>query len=1127
MVNGTLTVVAIPGLITYYWVGGLGAVSAPLSFATSSRWNTRLDGTGVARPSTDSTGILIIDGSNVGGSVPTTGNVYASTGSTRMSQLILRNGANLTISRVTTGNGTLYIKGDSTSLDDLVVDAGCVLTLNAADSVSNTSGNKLLIMPISTAKISGTFTLDGGTCRVEQTNPVSGGAFFFENGSVCNVNTRITYYPFGSSNGVNKGVVFKNGSRLVYKGGTSFFRASSSSIIPIVLQPGSICRFEASVPNSFSDSSLFFSNRTFSNVEIASNVSVNAADFYNIDNLTIESGATFNLKGTGTSPVSGSITNNGTFGAVSGFSSSNLLMKGNALQTISGSGTFTSLGAISVAAGSNVELNTNLSVNGSATSLIQGKLNLKNYAITGTGTLQTKALGTLTSTVSIGAAGTRVFTLPSVSGIYVGMTVTGTGIPAGSYVIATSSTSNTITISDSAQSAVSSITLNGSIPVIQTSNANGVDGSIGAVGSLSLAGATDYIFDGATTQPFSLLSPSNARNVTINASITTNRTLYIDSSLNLASGTITIRPTDTVRLTNGNDIIGAPFSATKYIVTQNDGSNVGVLRVDAANTNKLYPIGSTANYLPVSISTANTSTICTSVFEGVTNNGEITGTPLTSTQLQPLVNAVWKLNRTAGTGNADVEIGWDASLEGSSFTTTLSPLIGLIQNSNNVWGSPTGTGDNVANTVFANVTGLGSFSIGANPNSQPFVFNAIPAKTYGDADFNTSLYSSNTTQPIVYTSSNTGIATVSSAGLIHIVGAGTCDITATQATDGTHPAANISRTLLVNKADLTITADNKIKIQGSINPPLTITYSGFVLGETEAVLLTPVVISTTAVQSSPVGNYPITVSGATAANYNITLVAGELVVYDQLNFAVLPAKTYGDADFNTVVTALNTQPFTYSSSNTAIATVSASGLIHIVGAGTCDINVSQASDGTYPAASVTRTLVINKKLLTTRVIDTSKFEGEDNPNFRFVYSGFVLGENESVLTVAPFGNTIANRSSIPGVYVVTPDGAQAANYSFAYTSGVLRIYPKDSSLVDIHTYYSNGALNINVFSPYVDLTDLLLYNVNGQFIQKKNVLILKGLNATKMDVSNLVSGTYVLVYRGKKTMISKTVLIIK
>jgi uncharacterized protein YjdB len=78
------------------------------------------------------------------------------------------------------------------------------------------------------------------------------------------------------------------------------------------------------------------------------------------------------------------------------------------------------------------------------------------------------------------------------------------------------------------------------------------------------------------------------------------------------------------------------------------------------------------------------------------------------------------------------------------------------------------------------------------------------------------LYSSNTTQPIVYTSSNTGIATVSSAGLIHIVGAGTCDITATQATDGTHPAANISRTLLVNKADLTITADNKIAHSGYI-----------------------------------------------------------------------------------------------------------------------------------------------------------------------------------------------------------------------------------------------------------------------------------------------------------------------
>ena len=1130
-VAGTLTVVGIPttGFITYYWVGGTGSVQAPSSFSTGSKWNTRLDETGVARPTGDTTGILIFDGSNIGGATPATGDVFVYTGSTRMSQLILRNGANVTLSRITTGNGTISIKGDSTVAEDILINSGCSFTMNAADSVSATSGNKLLITPNATGIIYGSFTLNGGTCRVEQTNPVVGGAMIFENGSTCNVNTQVTYYPFGSSNGVNKGVVFRNGSKLVYKGGKSFYRASSSSIIPIVLEKGNICRFEASVPNIYSDSSLFFSNRTFSNVEIAANVSVNADDFYNVDNLTIETGATFNLKGSGTSPVSGSILNNGTFGAVSGFTSSVLLMKGNALQTIGGTGVFNPLGALVVAAGSNVELNANLTLNGTANSIVHGKLNLKNSTITGTGTLQTKAAATVSSAVTTATVGTRVLTLPSITGIYTGMIVTGNGISAGSYVIGSSSSASTITISESVQSTVSSIEVSGSIPVIETSNANGVDGSIGGVGLLSLTSSTDYIFDGATSQPFSLLSPSTARNVTINAAVTTNKSQNIDSTLTLGSGILTIRPTDTIRIKNGNDIGGAPFSASKYIITQNDGFNIGVLRVDFSDGNKFYPVGTSAHYLPARINTTSGSTINASVFEGVTNNGELTGTALNNNQLQSLVNAVWKLNRTSGSGNADVELSWDATLEGALFTAASSPLIGVIQNSNNIWGTPFGTGDNNTNTVVANVSALGSFSIGANDNNSPFVFNPIPTKTYGDTDFNTSLYSSNTTQPVIYTSSNPAVATVSTAGLIHIVGAGTTDITADQASDGVNPVASITRTLLVNKASLTITANDKNKYQGDVNPLLTTVYSGFVNGEDSTVLLTPVSVNTSSTTVSPVGIYPIIVSGATAANYNITFVNGTLTILSQLNITPIPSRIYGSTPraFNTTVTSINTQPIIYSSSNISVATIDSLGKIYIVGAGTTDITVSQASDGTYPAATSSATFVVDKAPLNIKLVDTSRIEGQVNPSFRYIYTNFVYNENESVLNVLPYGNTIASRLSTPGVYVVTPDGAQAANYSLTYTSGLLKVYPKDITQQVFNAYYSNGAINVKVFSPEADLSDILLYSIKGQFMMRKNIFVINGFTSAKMDINNIASGNYVLIYKGKKIKLSKIITIIK
>jgi hypothetical protein len=84
--------------------------------------------------------------------------------------------------------------------------------------------------------------------------------------------------------------------------------------------------------------------------------------------------------------------------------------------------------------------------------------------------------------------------------------------------------------------------------------------------------------------------------------------------------------------------------------------------------------------------------------------------------------------------------------------------------------------------------------------------------------------------------------------------------------------------LVVTRAPLTITADTKGRIFGQANPPLTITYTGFVNGETPSVLTSLPSTSTTATPASPPGLYPITISGATAANYAITHVDGLLAV---------------------------------------------------------------------------------------------------------------------------------------------------------------------------------------------------------------------------------------------------------
>jgi hypothetical protein len=92
-------------------------------------------------------------------------------------------------------------------------------------------------------------------------------------------------------------------------------------------------------------------------------------------------------------------------------------------------------------------------------------------------------------------------------------------------------------------------------------------------------------------------------------------------------------------------------------------------------------------------------------------------------------------------------------------------------------------------------------------------------------------------------------------------------------------ANNITNTAgVITPATLTVTADDKNKISGMSNPPLTASYNGFVSGESASVLSSPVVLNTTATTKCGAGKYPITAGSAAAANYTIQFVNGTLLV---------------------------------------------------------------------------------------------------------------------------------------------------------------------------------------------------------------------------------------------------------
>jgi 6-phosphogluconolactonase (cycloisomerase 2 family) len=125
-----------------------------------------------------------------------------------------------------------------------------------------------------------------------------------------------------------------------------------------------------------------------------------------------------------------------------------------------------------------------------------------------------------------------------------------------------------------------------------------------------------------------------------------------------------------------------------------------------------------------------------------------------------------------------------------------------------------------------------------------------------------------------------GLATIP-ASLVGInAGVYTGGVTASFAGDPNNKPSSGSADLTVNPALLTVTATNATRAYGDPNPAFAFTTTGFVNGETAAVLTGSPSCTTTADPTSPIGSYAITcVQGTLAAqNYTFTFVSGTLTI---------------------------------------------------------------------------------------------------------------------------------------------------------------------------------------------------------------------------------------------------------
>jgi gliding motility-associated-like protein len=191
--------------------------------------------------------------------------------------------------------------------------------------------------------------------------------------------------------------------------------------------------------------------------------------------------------------------------------------------------------------------------------------------------------------------------------------------------------------------------------------------------------------------------------------------------------------------------------------------------------------------------------------------------------------------------------------------------------------------------------------------------------------------------------------------------AGTYAITLTEGSDSNYQIDNTEGILSIEKAILNVSADNKSRIYGKVNPELTVSYSGFVNGDAIENIDTKPAAFTSAVLASDAGKYIITAEGGSDNNYTFEYNNGTLDITkaDQsLSFETIPSGLRTTQQHELVATSTSGLPVRFESSENSIADISGNNMT-VLKEGTVEITAIQEGNHNWnPAAEVIQTVVM-------------------------------------------------------------------------------------------------------------------------------------------------------------------------
>lgn len=352
------------------------------------------------------------------------------------------------------------------------------------------------------------------------------------------------------------------------------------------------------------------------------------------------------------------------------------------------------------------------------------------------------------------------------------------------------------------------------------------------------------------------------------------------------------------------------------------------------------------------------------------------------------------------------------------------------------------TATQLGNSTFTSVSSTVTLTV--NKAAQTIAFSTLPVKLRSDADFDPIAVASSGLA-VSYASSDPLVATIV-GGKIHFLGAGTTIITASQAGNANYdPAPVVNQTLTVNKGIQTInfpSFSTKSIVDIDFDPSA-ISNSGLPITLSSSNLAVATIVSGK-IHLVGAGITTITATQLGDANYEPASVSNTLTVSataQTITFPDIPAKTASSPDFSPGATASSGLAITYTSSNTAVATI-VSGNVHIVGTGTAQITASQAGSSIYQAAaSVSKLLLVNgtgAQIITFPSIPDKLFNALDFDPGALASSALEITYTSSNPAVATI---IGNRIHITGIGTSTITALQPgdATYASATASRLLTV----------------------------------------------------------------------------------------